>query len=149
MSWTDELSKIKDDKSKQVENIKNQIVSLGSSLSPMVSAILIELGKALWGKGLFGYKYKLKEDYYTNSNNSHFYSWLLSNKRIDDIYNIRVSIYAPSISDYGTKHLHIDCDVRRFDHIEKSCRKASSDLSEQAFKKVLIDACQEMNWHPK
>jgi len=136
MSWTDELTSRDNDKQKQAEEQERQRIEFVESLSPMVSRVLVELGKALWGRGLFGYKY-------------HFFyntiSWNVSTHKLPSDYGCVVQV-----SIKNGKYFHIDCRNHSIDYRDKlsSTSKDSGDLSETALKKALLDACEEMKWKP-
>jgi hypothetical protein len=147
MSWTDELTRRKDDKNKLANDIKNQVITLGVSLSPMVSSVLIELGKSLWGKGLLGYKYYL---WSSGDISSHYadksgIKWVVSNKSKSHTYRDDILVSLSS----DMKYLEVHGTEVQDGSTGKYTKCSSHDLSEQGLKEALLTVCEKNEWYPK
>jgi hypothetical protein len=147
MSWTDDLIRRKDEKQKQADYAINQLNILTAALSPMVTGVLVELGKSLWGRGVFGYKYYLwsSSDIYNYYADKSGAKWVVSNKSKSHIYRNDILVSLSS----DMKYLEIYGTEVQDDSSGKHAKFSSHDLSEQSLKEALLAVCEENEWYPE
>jgi hypothetical protein len=138
MAWTDELKKIKEENTNRIYNEKRSIQEKHDSLSPMVKKLLTELGDAIWGRGILGFKYKFE-----NSDNG----WEIKRRNSSNHY-IHVN------HDYGensVSQFYISggqpSDFDGFGGYSEWIY--SRDFSEQALKDALLELCNSLQWYPR
>lgn len=132
MSWTDEISHVRENKKNEDNNNAIKLRNLSASLTPMVTKILEELGESLWGRSFWGgKKYSTSLGVLPDHNICY---WHLQDNKYTTANNGDSGTVFGITTEIGTNFFRVElCSNDK--HIRYN--ELTIDLSEEGLKKIL------------